>query len=131
MRTAFESARGAVAAAERVPAGARQFIHRRRPRRRPLRNATRIRDLHFINPKVVFARCFALRSKDSKNCQAAFLEWTYHVTSIRATLAGIWSKWFPDSGYQTAKAPTFERYGPEFNPTTGMGGFEIWIPIQA
>jgi AraC family transcriptional regulator len=54
-----------------------------------------------------------------------------HVASIRATFAAIWSKWLPGSGYQAAEAPTFERYGPEFNPTTGMGGFEIWIPIQA
>jgi predicted transcriptional regulator YdeE len=23
-----------------------------------------------------------------------------------------------------------ERYGPEFNPVNGTGGFEIWIPIE-
>jgi AraC family transcriptional regulator len=54
-----------------------------------------------------------------------------HVAGIRGTLAAIWRKWFPESGCQAVEAPTFERYGPEFNPSTGMGGFEIWIPIQS
>jgi AraC family transcriptional regulator len=54
-----------------------------------------------------------------------------HVSAIRATLAAIWSKWFPKSGFQAGEAPTFECYGPEFNPSTGLGGFESWIPIQA
>jgi AraC family transcriptional regulator len=45
-------------------------------------------------------------------------------------LAAIWSKWFPESRYESANAPTLERYGPEFNGTTGLGGFEIWIPIR-
>ena len=33
-------------------------------------------------------------------------------------------------GYEAAKAPTIECYGPEFNAMTGMGGFQIWVPIQ-
>ncbi|MES1213127.1 MAG: GyrI-like domain-containing protein, partial [Singulisphaera sp.] len=53
-----------------------------------------------------------------------------HVVGIRATIAAIWSKWFPASEYQAANAPTIERYGPEFNPATGLGGFEIWVPVQ-
>jgi AraC family transcriptional regulator len=24
----------------------------------------------------------------------------------------------------------FERYGEEFDPQTGMGGIEVWIPIK-
>jgi AraC family transcriptional regulator len=53
-----------------------------------------------------------------------------HVAGVRATFAAIWSKWFPESGHTPADAPTFERYGSEFNPVSGLGGFEIWIPIQ-
>src|SRR5262249_37034244 len=53
-----------------------------------------------------------------------------HVAGIRATFAAIWRQWMPESGCTPANAPTLERYGPEFNPATGMGGFEIWIPIQ-
>jgi predicted transcriptional regulator YdeE len=26
--------------------------------------------------------------------------------------------------------PCFERYTAEFNPQTGMGGTEIWIPLE-
>jgi len=54
-----------------------------------------------------------------------------HVAGIRSTLAAIWTEWFPESGHQAANAPTFERYGPEFNPLTGTGGFEIWIPVES
>jgi AraC family transcriptional regulator len=54
-----------------------------------------------------------------------------HVAGIRTTFKAIWSQWFPEFGHQAASAASLERYGPEFNPMTGMGGFEIWIPIEA
>jgi AraC family transcriptional regulator len=53
-----------------------------------------------------------------------------HIASIRGVMAAIWSKWVPESSVQVAEGPTIERYGPEFNPRTGMGGFEIWVPIR-
>jgi AraC family transcriptional regulator len=53
-----------------------------------------------------------------------------HISTIRRTFSAIWSKWLPESGYKPADAPTLERYGPEFNPATGMGGFEIRLPIE-
>jgi AraC family transcriptional regulator len=53
-----------------------------------------------------------------------------HISGIRAVIAAIWSTGIPESGLKVAEAPTLERYGPEFNPMTGLGGFEIWIPIQ-
>lgn len=54
-----------------------------------------------------------------------------HIAGIRSTFAAIWSDWVPKSNRPVADAPSFERYGPEFNPLTGLGGFEIWIPLQA
>jgi AraC family transcriptional regulator len=54
-----------------------------------------------------------------------------HVAGIRGTLTAIWRQWFPESGCQAVEAPMFERYGADFDPLTGMGGFEIWIPIQS
>jgi AraC family transcriptional regulator len=54
-----------------------------------------------------------------------------HISTIRRTINTIWSKWLPESGHEVADAPSFERYGEEFNPQTGMGGLEIWIPIKA
>ena len=54
-----------------------------------------------------------------------------HVTVINRALDKIWNEWAPQSGLKIAKAPFFERYGEEFNPQTGMGGMEIWIPLEA
>lgn len=53
-----------------------------------------------------------------------------HVSMIRRTFNTIWSRWFPDSGHEPADAPFFERYDERFNPMTGAGGLEIWIPLK-
>ena len=54
-----------------------------------------------------------------------------HVSTIRRTMNTIFSKWLPESGHEVADAPDFERYGPEFDPKTGNGGLEIWIPLKS
>jgi len=54
-----------------------------------------------------------------------------HISSIRRTINTIWNKWLPESGLQAADATSFERYGEAFDPHTGTGGFEIWIPVKA
>ncbi|HLH87791.1 MAG TPA: AraC family transcriptional regulator [Xanthobacteraceae bacterium] len=54
-----------------------------------------------------------------------------HVSAVRRTVATIWNKWLPESGHEVADAPNFERYGEAFDGSTGLGGFEIWIPIKA
>jgi AraC family transcriptional regulator len=53
-----------------------------------------------------------------------------HVSTIRRTFATIWSKWLPQSGHEMVNAPVLERYGASFDPRTGTGGFEIWVPIK-
>ena len=54
-----------------------------------------------------------------------------HVSSIPETIDAIWNKWLPDSGLKGAEAPCFECYTEAFNPQTGKGGIEIWVPIQS
>lgn len=54
-----------------------------------------------------------------------------HVSALPATIDSIWQKWPPNSGYKAAKAPCFERYTEAFNPETGLGGMEIWVPLEA
>jgi AraC family transcriptional regulator len=54
-----------------------------------------------------------------------------HISTIRRTINTIWSRWLPASGHEAADAPSFECFGEEFDPDTGMGGFEIWIAIRA
>lgn len=54
-----------------------------------------------------------------------------HVSMIGASWGSIWSDWFPRSGFRAADAPMFERYPESFDPATGSGGFEIWIPVES
>lgn len=53
-----------------------------------------------------------------------------HISAIRRTFYSIWNRWLPESGYRAVEAPHFERYGPEFDPKTGSGLVEIWIPVD-
>jgi AraC family transcriptional regulator len=53
-----------------------------------------------------------------------------HIASIRRTWNTIWNAWLPASGHAPADAPNFERYSEQFNPVTGMGGVEIWLPLR-
>lgn len=53
-----------------------------------------------------------------------------HVASVRRTVNTIWNQWLPASGLEAADAPNFERYGAAFDPVTGNGGFEIWVPVR-
>jgi AraC family transcriptional regulator len=53
-----------------------------------------------------------------------------HISTIRKTMHAIWAVWLPNSTYDAADAPMFERYGPEFDGRTGQGGLEIWLPVK-
>ncbi|MHC1481114.1 AraC family transcriptional regulator [Frateuria aurantia] len=52
-----------------------------------------------------------------------------HISSIRSTWRWMLDQHLPDAGLNMADAPEFERYGPEFNQQTGVGGVEIWLPL--
>lgn len=54
-----------------------------------------------------------------------------HISTLRNTMMAIWNQWAPESKHKVADAPNFEHYGPEFDPRTGNGGLEIWIPIKS
>ena len=53
-----------------------------------------------------------------------------HISSIRRTVNTIWNHWLPASGLKAADAPNFERYDESFDPLTGNGGLEIWVPVR-
>lgn len=53
-----------------------------------------------------------------------------HISTIRRSVNTIWNQWLPASGLKLADAPNFERYDQNFDPVTGNGGFEIWIPVK-
>ena len=53
-----------------------------------------------------------------------------HISTIRRTINTIWNHWLPASGLKAADAPNFERYDEKFDPLTGNGGLEIWVPVK-
>jgi len=53
-----------------------------------------------------------------------------HISTIRRTVNTIWNHWLPGSDMKAADAPNFERYDEKFDPVTGNGGLEIWIPVR-
>ena len=52
-----------------------------------------------------------------------------HVSEIPKTYAAIWDQWIPQSGKVVSDGPWLEKHLPTFNPRTGLGGIEIWIPL--
>lgn len=54
-----------------------------------------------------------------------------HVSGIPATMHQIFGTWMPNAGVEFGDTPDmFERYDERFDPFTGMGLTEIWIPVK-
>jgi len=53
-----------------------------------------------------------------------------HVATIGGAYAEIWNHWLPDRGRIAADGASLERHLETFDPKTGLGGVEIWIPIE-
>jgi AraC family transcriptional regulator len=57
-----------------------------------------------------------------------------HVSKLKDTVTAIWQQWLPSSGYAvpstTGTPDIIEWYGPNFDPHTGMGDMEVWVPIK-
>jgi AraC family transcriptional regulator len=53
-----------------------------------------------------------------------------HVSMLRRTHYTIWNKWLPASHLKITDGPSFERYGKDFNPKTGTGTIEVWMPVR-
>lgn len=61
----------------------------------------------------------------------AVFEHREHVSAVSATWQAIWNHELSNAGYQATDGPAFERYGKAFDPRTGLGGLEIWVPVKA
>lgn len=58
-----------------------------------------------------------------------------HVSQLYDTLCNIWNEWLPASGNKHSRpnhggTAFFERYGEGFDPLTGRGDMQVWIPIE-
>lgn len=54
-----------------------------------------------------------------------------HISSLQKTYGAIWGDWLPKHGYDTSQMNGFfEFYGPEFDPVSGDGGLELWMPAS-
>ncbi len=52
-----------------------------------------------------------------------------HYSLLPETFDAIWNGWRFTVSNVDVGAPSFERYGEEFNPETGIGGIEVWVPL--
>ncbi|MBC8125031.1 MAG: AraC family transcriptional regulator [Candidatus Kapabacteria bacterium] len=53
-----------------------------------------------------------------------------HISKFPEFIDAVWSKYFPASGYTKRKALDFERYDERWNPVTGSGPVDYYIPID-
>jgi len=56
---------------------------------------------------------------------------TEHISAIGLTWMAIFSQWLPVSGCTLEGEPNFEVYTDQFDPRSGTGLVEIWIPLKA
>jgi AraC family transcriptional regulator len=63
-------------------------------------------------------------------CRYAVFLHDGHISSIHETFNAIFQRWLPNAGLQGADAPEFERYSEDFDPMTGAGTVEIWVPLR-
>jgi AraC family transcriptional regulator len=53
-----------------------------------------------------------------------------HISKIQETWGAIFHEWAPSAGKKMAAAPQFEVYDDRFDPQSGNGVVEIWIPVE-
>jgi AraC family transcriptional regulator len=65
----------------------------------------------------------------------AVFEHQGHASKLKGTMTAIFENWLPASGHEHARAAGapafFERYGEAFDPQTGTGGIEVWVPVKS
>ena len=59
----------------------------------------------------------------------AVFEHDGHISDYRKTIYTIWNKTMKDEKLEPRGAPDFELYDQGFDPDSGLGFVEIWIPI--
>ena len=60
----------------------------------------------------------------------AVFEHREHISAIASTWKAIWEQGLAAAGLKASDGPAFERYDENFDGRTGLGGLEIWVPVQ-
>lgn len=55
---------------------------------------------------------------------------TRHVSRLPETFRVIWDVMLPAMNVRPADAPSLERHLQSFDPLTGEGGIDVWIPLE-
>ena len=57
---------------------------------------------------------------------------THHgpVSNLAQSYQWFFNEWLPASGEEILMAPSYERYGPGYDPQTMSGDTEIWFPLK-
>jgi AraC family transcriptional regulator len=71
-----------------------------------------------------------LATVDVPPCRWAVFPHDGHISTLSSTYAGIWDGWLSDHGRLADAIPSIERHRPTFDPRTGLGGVDVWIPID-
>ncbi len=61
----------------------------------------------------------------------AVFKHTQHIAGVSASWQTIWNEALSGAGFRASDGPAFERYGESFDARTGLGGLELWVPIEA
>jgi len=64
------------------------------------------------------------------NCFAVFTH-RGHISHFQETVKQVWGVWLPASALRYQHHPDFELYDDRFDPTTGEGEVDIYVPIDA
>jgi AraC family transcriptional regulator len=52
-----------------------------------------------------------------------------HISRLHETVKQIWGVWLPASSLRYAHQPDFELYDDRFDPLSGEGEVDIYVPI--
>jgi AraC family transcriptional regulator len=53
-----------------------------------------------------------------------------HISGLGGVYRAILDDWLPAAGLTLAEGPSLERHMPTFDPRTGEGGVEVWLPLM-
>lgn len=54
-----------------------------------------------------------------------------HISRLEDTVKQIWGRWLPASPHRHEPRPDFEQYDERWDPRTGLGEIDVWVPIAA